>query len=180
MITDEIFDLFARFGAGHYGENVSLERHMLQAAAMAEALSAPPRVVLAAVVHDIGYFLHAGAEKSLYAGHDFEHEALGAVWLSRAFDATITAPVALHVRAKRYLCAVEPPYYDALSDASRLSLAAQGGVMRAAELVEFTAHPEFESAILLRRCDDRGKDVGAKTRSLADYRALMMEFACDA
>ena len=174
-IVDEIFDLFARLGQGRYGEDVSLERHMLQAAAMAQSLGAPGALVVAALLHDIGYFLHPGAEASVAEAHNFEHEALGAAWLSRAFGDGVTQPIALHVEAKRYLCAVEPGYFDRLSDMSRHTLMNQGGIMSRGEAAAFEKVPAFEAALLLRRCDDRGKDVGTRTPSLADYRALMVE-----
>ena len=174
-IIDEIFDLFVRFGADGYGEDLSLELHMLQSAALAQSLGAPASAVAAALLHDIGYFLHAEAGGAADPGQDFEHEALGAAWLSRGFDEAVTAPVALHVEAKRYLCAVEPGYFDQLSDASKLSLSVQGGVMNKAEAAAFEALPAFDAAILLRRCDDRGKDMAAETRSLQSYRALLVD-----
>jgi len=168
-IIDEIFGLFARFGSGQYGEDLSLERHMLQTAAMARSLGAPRPVVAAALLHDIGYFFYPGSEAALKEGRDFEHEALGAAWLSRAFGEDVTAPIALHVQAKRYLCAVEPGYFAQLSDASRLSLVAQGGVMSDGEASAFVRASGFEAALLLRRCDDRGKDVSMKTQTVEDY-----------
>ena len=174
-IVDDIFDLFARFGSEGYGEDLSLEQHMLQSAALAQSLSAPPTVVAAALLHDIGYFLHADAGGAAEPGQDFEHEALGAVWLSRGFGEAVTAPVALHVEAKRYLCLVEPGYFDQLSDASKLSLSVQGGVMTKTEADAFEAHPAFDAAILLRRCDDRGKDMATETRPLATFRELLVE-----
>jgi len=174
-IVDNIFDLFARFGAEGYGEDLSLEQHMLQSAALAQSLGAPPSAAAAALLHDIGYFLHVDAGGRADSGQDFEHEALGAAWLSRGFGEAVTAPVALHVEAKRYLCAVEPGYFDQLSDASKLSLSVQGGVMSKAEAAAFEALPAFASAILLRRCDDRGKDMGAEVRPLRSYRTLLIE-----
>jgi len=176
-IIDEIFDLFARHGASGYGEDLSLERHMLQSAALAESLGAPPPVVVAALLHDIGYFLHADTGAVVHPGQDFAHEALGAAWLSRAFDPAVTAPIALHVEAKRYLCAVEPGYLDQLSEASRIGLAVQGGVMSRAEVAAFAANPAFETALLLRRCDDQGKDVSLQVRSMEQYRPLLVASA---
>lgn len=172
-IVDEIFDLFARFGSGHYGEDVSLETHMLQSATMAESMGAPANVVVAALLHDVGHLLHPGGEAAAIDGRNLEHEALGAAWLSRAFGKDVTAPIALHVEAKRYLCAVEPDYFDHLSDASRLSLVGQGGVMSEAEAIAFTKHPGFEAALILRRCDDLGKDASIETRDLEYFRDLI-------
>jgi gamma-butyrobetaine dioxygenase len=172
-IVDEIFSLFDRYGAGHYGEDLSLGTHMLQSANLAASLSAPDDVIAAALLHDIGYFLHADAAASISAGYDFQHEIVGAAWLSRGFGANVTAPIALHVSAKRYLCAVEPDYAAGLSDASRLTLAAQGGIMNAAEVAAFRKDPAFDAALLLRRCDDRGKDVALQTQDIRTYRALL-------
>jgi len=172
-ILDEIFDLFARFGSDRYGEDISLERHMLQSAAVAEAMGASQPVVAAALLHDIGHFLYAEGDAALDPGRDFEHEALGAAWLSRGFDREVTAPIALHVRAKRYLCAVEPGYLGRLSDASRVSLALQGGVMGEDEAAAFAREAAFEAALTLRRCDDAGKDPSMRTRTIEDYRGLL-------
>jgi gamma-butyrobetaine dioxygenase len=170
---DEIFGLFARFGQGQYGEDLSLERHMLQSAAMAEALDAPGHIVVAALLHDIGYFLNPDAEAAMREGRNFGHESLGAAWLSQAFGEDVTAPIALHVEAKRYLCAAEAGYFDGLSEASRLSLMTQGGIMSRAEAAAFEKMPAFEAAVILRRCDDRGKDLSAQTKTLAAYRDRM-------
>ena len=172
-MVDEIFELFARFGRDRYGEDLSLENHMLQSAALAESLKAPRNVVVAALLHDIGHFLCPEGEAENGRGREIDHEAIGAAWLSRGFGEEVTAPIALHVKAKRYLCAVEPCYFDRLSQASRLSLVVQGGVMTPAETANFAREPGFAAALVLRRCDDTGKDASAPTRSLADYRNLM-------
>ena len=172
-IIDDIFELFARFGSGQYGEDLSLERHMLQAATFAQAMDAPQPVVAAALLHDIGYFLVPGSETSINEGRNIEHEALGAAWLSRAFGEDVTVPIAMHVEAKRYLCAAEASYFEQLSEASRLSLMTQGGIMRADEAAAFAKQPAFEAALILRRCDDRGKDAAMLTRPLGDFRDLL-------
>ena len=172
-IISEIFDLFTRFGGGHYGEELSLESHMLQTAALAESLGASAHVVVAALLHDIGYFLRPDSETSIVEGRNIEHEALGAAWLVRWFPEEVTAPVAMHVHAKRYLCAVEPGYFGRLSEASRLSLATQGGVMSEQEAMAFAQKPAFADALTLRRCDDGGKNVSIEPRSLEAYRELL-------
>ena len=172
-MIDEIFGLFARFGNDRYGEDLSLESHMLQSAALAESMKAPRHVVLAALLHDVGHFLCPEGEAVNGQGRELDHEAIGAAWLSRRFGEEVTAPIALHVSAKRYLCSVEPGYFGRLSQASRLSLVVQGGVMTPAETATFAREPAFAAALMLRRCDDTGKDASAPTRSLAHYRDLM-------
>ena len=147
---------------------------MLQSAVVAQSLGASPSVVVAALLHDIGYFLSADSSALIEAGCNTEHEALGAAWLSRAFGEAVTAPIALHVQAKRYLCAVEPGYYAQLSVTSCRSLMAQGGVMSAAEVAAFAKDPAFEAAVLLRRCDDHGKDSEIATPPLGRFRDLLV------
>ncbi len=146
---------------------------MLQSAAWARAQGAPDPLVAAALLHDIGYFLEPQSEDSIAEGRDFEHEALGAAWLSRAFGEDVTVPIALHVQAKRYLCAVEPGYYERLSDASKRSLALQGGVMGTDQAERFAQGAAFEAALFLRRCDDRGKDAAFDPAPLEHYRDLL-------
>jgi len=172
-VVSEIFDLFARFGSERYGEDICLERHMLQTAALAQSVGAPGSVVVAALLHDIGHLLHARDAATAGQGRDTEHEAFGAAWLSRAFDRDVTAPIALHVSAKRYLCAVEPGYFERLSAASRLSLALQGGAMSDDEALAFAKEPAFEAALILRRCDDDGKDASVRTPDIEHYRGLL-------
>ena len=146
---------------------------MLQTAARAEERGASPALIAAALLHDVGHFLHPKGEAAAEKGFDIGHEALGADWLSAGFGPEITAPIALHVRAKRFLCATEPEYYACLSEASRVSLRAQGGIMNAVEIAEFRREPAIDSAVALRRCDDDGKDLLTATRPLASYRGLL-------
>ena len=173
VVIDKIFDLFASFGSEAYGEDLSLERHMIQSAALAKAMGASDSLVVAALLHDVGYFLHADGGARDGVGGDFEHESLGAMWLSQAFGEEVTRPIALHVRAKQYLCAVEPGYLEQLSDASRLSLALQGGIMNEDEAEAFAKQPAFDAALVVRRCDDAGKDAAIQTRDIEHYRALL-------
>ena len=107
-----IADLFAAEGAGEYlGEPVTQAQHMLQAAALAEGAGAPPELVVAALLHDVGHFRGAVSGQQLMSGTDNRHGDQGADWLAQWFGPGVTEPVRLHVAAKRYLCAVEPGYF---------------------------------------------------------------------
>jgi gamma-butyrobetaine dioxygenase len=172
-ILADIHDFFARYGGDHYGEGVSLGSHMVQTALLAEAEDAPPHLIAAALLHDVGHFLHPDAGTAPTQGHDLQHEALGAAWLSRGFGPEVTAPIALHVQAKRYLCAVEPAYFDDLSAASRLSLSLQGGPMTLHETEAFALRPGAADAVRLRRWDDLGKDVSRADAGIAQFAEML-------
>jgi len=153
----EILAGFEAYGDQHYGEGVSQREHMLQSADLALADGAPDALVAAALLHDIGHFDLAPADYLAARDVDFGHEAVGARKLATLFSEAVWRPVALHVAAKRYLCAVEPCYADALSQASQTSLVAQGGPFTDAQTAHFRTLPFAAEAVRLRRYDDGAK-----------------------
>lgn len=177
-LIDRIIELFEERGNSLYGgEAVSQTEHALQAALAAENEGAEPALVAAALLHDLGHLLHHLPEDSAEHGIDDHHEDLACRWLERHFGPEVTEPIRLHVAAKRYLCAEEPGYHEALSDASRLSLEIQGGPFSPEEAEELRDHPQGPSAIRLRRWDDLAKVVGLKTPDLAHYRPILLAAA---
>jgi predicted HD phosphohydrolase len=129
-------------------------------------------LVAAALLHDVGHLLE------MSAGPAGPHERTAPAFLAPLFPASVTAPIALHVEAKRYLCAVEPGYHAALSAGSRRSLRRQGGPLADAELATFEATPGWADAVALRRWDDGGKVEGASVPGLAGYEPLLRSLAC--
>ena len=176
QVFDEIHARFLANGHRHYGENVTEQEHALQSAAAAERLNASDEVVVACLLHDYGHLLHDLGETIADAGIDARHEDLGAAVLREKFPDSIVEPVRMHVDAKRYLCTTDPHYLATLSPASVQSFHLQGGMMTEEEVRAFEANPHFQSAILLRRCDDAAKVVGAPTKSIEDYRELVQRF----
>ena len=173
-IGDEIIGIFERQGgAAYFGEPVSQLEHALQAAYHAESEKSPQWLVVAALLHDIGHLLHDMPEHVADLGIDARHESLGQAWLARSFGPEITAPVSLHVAAKRYLCATDPAYLELLSPASIQSLALQGGSFSAAEAAEFEQRPFAREAVRLRRWDDLAKIPGMEVPGLEHYRAMI-------
>jgi gamma-butyrobetaine dioxygenase len=169
-----IAGLFASEGAAEYlGEPVTQAAHMLQAAALAEQDGAPPALVAAALLHDVGHFHGAVTGHDLMHGTDNRHSHTGADWLAQWFGPEVTEPVRLHVAAKRYLCATEPGYAAALSPASVYTLGVQGGPMQGAELEEFTASPYAADAVRVRRWDDQAKDPQAGAPEFSHFRPLL-------
>jgi phosphonate degradation associated HDIG domain protein len=174
--VDEIEELFGSAAAADYlGEPVTVLAHLLQAGALAEAAGAPPALVVAALLHDVGHLPGVGARtgRELMSGTDNRHGAQGAAWLAQWFAPAVTEPIRLHVPAKRYLCAVEPSYFGLLSEASVYTLSVQGGPMSPAEAREFEALPYAADAVRVRRWDDEAKDPSADVPGFGHYRPLL-------
>lgn len=173
-ITDEVLTLFAEKGeAAYFGEPVSQLEHALQAAFFAQQEQAPPHLVVAALVHDIGHLVEDTPENIADLGVDARHEELGEHWLKYRFGPEVFEPVHLHVAAKRYLCATDSSYFAKLSPASVQSLHLQGGPMSPEEAAGFKANPFYSEAVRLRRWDDQAKIEGMETPDLESYRALI-------
>ena len=166
---DEIRAAFGKRGGDTYGEGVSQLQHALQCAACAERDGASPALIAATLLHDIGHLIHDLPQDIADQGIDAQHESLGSAFLSQHFGTEVTEPVRLHVAAKRYLATTEQGYYDLLSAASIQSLKLQGGLMSKDECDHFAAERHADDAIKLRRWDDEGKIVGAKTPDLGHF-----------
>jgi predicted HD phosphohydrolase len=162
-----IADLYAARGGERYGEDVTQVEHAVQSALVAMAFDAAPVLIAATLLHDVGHLLAAGS-----LGDD-DHAGIGATALAAVFGPAVGTPVALHVAAKRYLCATEPGYRATLSRASQHSLARQGGPFDAAAAARFITLPYAAAAVLLRRCDDSGKRNAASGCAFADFMPLL-------
>jgi len=169
-----IEELFASEGAADYlGEAVTQAAHMLQAAALAEEAGAAPALVAAALLHDVGHFTGTVTGHGLMRGTDNRHSEQGANWLAQWFGPAVTEPVRLHVAAKRYLCAIEPGYFERLSPASVYTLGVQGGPMTGDELAAFEANPFSEGACQVRRWDDDAKNPDAPTLPFGHFAPVL-------
>lgn len=167
-------EIFARRGAEEYlGEPVSIAEHMLQGAQLAEESGAREEVVAAALLHDVGHFTHDFPTDAADLGIDSRHEEAGAKVLEDFFPQVIVDCVRYHVDAKRYLCATDPEYYSALSDASVLSLKLQGGPMSDDEVKAFEQNPNYREIVQVRIWDDIGKVPGHETPGFDHYLPLL-------
>lgn len=157
----------------YIGEPVSQLEHALQCAHFSRLSGGGDAEIAAALLHDIGHLLpYANQEMGEFGAR--QHERLGAVYLeSLGFPPAVTELVAGHVDAKRYLAAVEPRYAEQLSEASRVTLRWQGGVMESDERDRFAGQESFESLLLLRRCDEAAKVPAFDCAPLAEYRPLL-------
>ena len=131
------------------GEPVTQTQHALQ---FAQQAGAPPRLIVAALLHDVSHLvLDLGEDRAAH------------------FPAEVVEPVRLHVAAKRYRCAMDSEYLSKLSAASILSLKLQGGPMSPDEQHAFREHPQWRDALRLRLWDEAAKDTELAVAPLAHY-----------
>src|ERR1700686_1600756 len=177
-VTDEILALYQRRGSdAYFGESVSMTEHALQAAHFARTAAAPPALIVAALLHDIGHLVDDVPSDIADWTVDAQHEQVGSRWLAERFGPEVSEPVRLHVPAKRYLLATDAEYFAKLSPASVVTLKLQGGPMAAHEVAQFETELFYKDAVRVRQWDDQGKVAGLKTPELGDYRALIENLA---
>jgi phosphonate degradation associated HDIG domain protein len=166
--------IFERRGGEEYlGEPVTMAQHMLQGATFAEAKGLREEVIVAALLHDIGHFT---SEFGTYSPDDTEdrfHEEAGAQVLEAFFPSIVTDCVRHHVAAKRYLCAMDPAYFDRLSEASVHSLNLQGGPMSAGEVAAFAQNPNLDDILQVRFLDEAGKEPDMDTPDFAHFAPMV-------
>jgi gamma-butyrobetaine dioxygenase len=167
---DDILSLFQTKGSTEYGgEKISQLEHALQSAHLAQLEKAPPNLVVAALLHDIGHLMDEAPNAP--------HEDLGHSWISQHFPAEVSEPVRLHVAAKRYLCATDSKYFGQLSAASVDSLKVQGGPMTDTELDAFEEEQFYSQAVQLRHWDDQAKVEKLAVPALDTYGDLIASVA---
>ena len=166
----DIEKLFRDHGHIAYsGEGVSQLEHALQSAQRAEQAGATEALVTAALLHDLGHLLNRQGETPTARGIDDQHQYFATPFIRTLFPPAIVETIRLHVDAKRALCAIDPDYYESLSEDSKRSLTLQGGIFSPEETEAFLAKPFAEDAMRVRRWDDAAKVAGQHTRPLAHY-----------
>lgn len=173
------YKLFQDRGRKNYGEQITMQEHMLQSAWFAKQQQESPELILACLFHDIGHLLHKYGDTIADEGIDGFHEQMGADFLKKYFSESVSEPVRLHVDAKRYLCHAKEGYYEKLSDASKHSLTLQGGAMDATEAKQFESGPYFEAALRLRTYDEMGKLIDFSCGCVEDYESMISDHLRD-
>lgn len=177
--VDDVLAVLRRWGSVFYDDRVTQLDHALQCATLARESGARDELVVAALLHDIGHLLELERNEGRIGdlGVDRDHESIAARALAPLFPPEVVAPVALHVAAKRYLCAVEPEYHATLSEGSVRSLVTQGGPMTPDEIERFERHPAHAAAADLRRWDDAGKVEHLQVAGLDSFAATVRAVA---
>lgn len=177
--VEEVVELYRRFATDPYDEEITQLEHAEQTASLAAAEGASDELVAAALLHDVGHLFHLARNDGVFVPVDADlgHEGLGARYLARLFGPAVCAPIALHVRAKRYRCAVDPGYLSTLSSGSVRSLELQGGAADDEEIRRFEANPGSADAVRLRAWDDGGKLDGVEVTPFDDHIPLLERVA---
>ena len=173
--VDEIFSLYEQYGGDDYiGEPVSQIEHMCQAAQLAQAGAHDDEVILAAFFHDIGHLCeHIMLVDQMDGYGVMDHEILAGNYLrDKGFSEKIARLVESHVQAKRYLTFKYPDYYRKLSEASKITLGKQGGVMAETEAAIFEQDHLHLLYIKLREWDDEAKLEHQPLPSLDQYKEM--------
>ena len=172
LFLPEIIELLERRGQTQYGmEAVSQLEHALQCAHLAEVAGESDETIVAALLHDLGHLIAAEREGTVEhdTSEDDLHQYIALPFLRAVFPDGVLEPIRLHVDAKRYLCLIEPSYFDTLSPASKHSLEQQGGVFSEEQADVFMAHPFAAEAVRLRRYDDLAKVSGKDVPGLSHF-----------
>ena len=171
-IVDKIINKYQTNNSLYIGEKVTITEHMVQTAMLAEQNHSSESLICACLLHDYGHFIIEDPDHLVSKSIDGKHENIAFNFLKNYFKPEVFEPIKLHVQAKRYLCR-NKSYWSSLSEASKVSLKLQGGVMKDKEAKKFISLKFHEDAILLRKYDDDGKIPNIKMKTIEDYRNLI-------
>ena len=171
-IVEKIISNFINNKSLYIGEKITISEHMIQSAMLAEQAKSKDELVCSCLLHDYGHFIIEDPAELVKNDKDGNHESIGYEYLKNFFKKEIVEPIKYHVLAKRYLSR-NKKYYNHLSDASRISLKLQGGILNKKESDEFEKVPYFKNAIKLRKFDELAKKTNIKIKPINDYKDLL-------
>ena len=171
-IIDQIIDNYSNNKSLYIGEKITISEHMIQSAMIAENAKSSSNLICSCLLHDYGHFILEDPDKLVRKKIDGKHEEIGYEYLKKFFKKEVVEPIKYHVVAKRYL-AKDKKYYNSLSDASKISLKLQGGVLNKKESKEFEKKDFFKNSIKLRKFDEVAKRTDIKMKSIIEYKNLL-------
>ena len=172
-IIDQIISSYSNNKSLYIGEEVTITEHMIQTAMLAEKNNCSSSLICSSLLHDYGHFILENPDDLVDKEKDGKHEDIGYEFLKKYFAKDVVEPIKYHVKAKRYLVR-NKKYYQILSEASKVSLKLQGGIMNDKEAKEFESNEFFESSIKLRKFDEEAKKAGLKIKSINEYKNLLL------
>ena len=171
-IIDKIISNFTNNKSLYIGENITISEHMIQSAMIAEKAKSPKNLICSCLLHDYGHFILENPDELVKKKIDGKHEDIGYEYLKKFFKKEVVEPIKYHVLAKRYL-ARGKRYFNSLSEASKISLKLQGGVLNKKESKEFEKKNFFKHSIKLRKFDEVAKRTDVKMKSIIEYKDLL-------
>ena len=157
----------------YIGEGLTMSEHMIQTAMLAEKNKCSGDLICSSLLHDYGHFVLEDPNQLVSDHIDGNHETIGANYLKEYFSNEIIEPILFHVDAKKYL-ARNKKYFDDLSEASKISLKLQGGIMSDNEAKKFEKNKNYKNAIKLRSFDEGAKKQNIKIKDIKDYKELLI------
>ena len=115
-LSDYIINFFKQNGDVFYDEEITQIQHAFQTMFYAKNMNATQEMQLACFLHDIGHILIDEQQFSDWQTKDYNHETIGFQFCNKYFPHSVSVPVCLHVKAKKYLCSVDETYHDKLSE----------------------------------------------------------------
>ncbi len=171
-IIEKIISNFVNNKSLYIGESVTIAEHMIQSAMIAEKSKSNNNLICSCLLHDYGHFIVDDPDELVKNSQDGKHEDIGYEYLKKFFKKDIVEPIKYHVLAKRYL-ARDSKYYDSLSNASKVSLKIQGGVLNNKEAKIFEKDKFFKDSIKLRKFDEAAKKIGINIKDITEYKTLL-------
>ena len=141
-IINQIISSYLNNKSLYIGEKVTISENMIQTAMLAEKNNCSTSLVCSSLLHDYGHFILENPDDLINKKKDGKHEDIGYEFLKKYFVNDVVKPIKYHVEAKRYLVRDEK-YYHILSEASKVSLKLQGGIMDDKEAKEFENNEFF-------------------------------------
>ena len=172
-IINQIISSYLNNKSLYIGEKITMTEHMIQTAMLAEKTNSSSNLICSCLLHDYGHFILENPNHLVSKEKDGKHEDLGYEFLKKYFIKDVIGPIKYHVKAKKYL-ARDKQYYETLSQASKVSLKLQGGIMNNDDAKEFENNEFFENSIKLRKFDENAKKVGLKIKSINEYKKLLL------
>jgi len=157
----------------YIGEKVTISEHMIQSAMIAENAKSSSNLICSCLLHDYGHFILENPDELVEKKLDGKHEDVGYEYLKKFFTTEVVEPIKYHVLAKRYL-ARNKKYFNFLSDASKISLKLQGGILNKDQSKKFEKKSYFKNAIKLRKFDESAKKTNIKMKSIINYKDLLI------
>ena len=172
-IINQIIYSYSNNKSLYIGEKVTITEHMIQTAMLAEESNSSSDLICSSLLHDYGHFILDNPDDLVKKRKDGKHEDIGYGFLKKYFVRNVVEPIKYHVKAKRYLVR-DKKYYQILSEASKVSLKLQGGIMSNNEAKEFENNKFFKNSIKLRKFDEKAKKFGLKIKSINEYENLLV------